>query len=335
MWCKRGVNRLAFSGLIAALVVGSAACAHAPAATTTATTSTSEPPSAPRRQKPDEIIAGFTKKHPLSAPDDPLRRPKSIVDCDAILHLDQIDLFQGAVDFLAKQQGADALTLRAQIEIAYSEAQLVVAEVIAESADGLESVIRTLRFRAESGKTSDEEKAKRAELESTFHDARDVAWALRELAADHARNGATVAQMIMASKEKSYRGYRVAADYHRLRGDWDDFAEDLNYLARENPTSNGLVFLRAIAAQAEGESDTAVKLYRDALVRDPKFVRAQAHIVLLQTSPERAHTELARLAELNPHHQLITYAGPFIEEAHKAWTAEHKNPSRWGQTTNL
>ena len=332
------MNRLAFSGLIASLVVGSGACAHAPPAATTAaasTTTTTEPPSSPHRQKPAEVIAAFTKKHPLSAPDDPLRHPKSLADVDTILHLDQIDLFQGAVDFAAKQPGPDALSLRAQIEIAHSEAQLVVAEVIAESADGLETVIRTLRFRAESGKTSDEEKAKRTVLEATFHEAREVAWALRELAADHARNGATVAQMIMASNEKSYRGYRVAADYHRLRGDWDDFAEDLGYLARENPTSNGLLFLKGVAAQAEGEADTAVKLYRDALARDPKFVRAQAHIVLLQTNPERAHSELAKLAELNPHHQLITYAGPFIEEAHKAWTSQHKNPSRWGQTTTL
>jgi len=329
------VNRLAFSGLLASLVIGDVACAHTPAATTTTANTTSEPPSAPHRRTPAEIIAVFAKKHPLSAPDEPLRHPKTLADVDAILHLDQIDLFQGAVDFASKQPGPDALALRAQIEIAHSEAQLVVAEVIAESADGLEVVTRTLRFRAESGKTSDEEKAKRAELEATFHEAREVAWALRELAAEHARNGATVAQMIMASKEKSYRGYRVAADYHRLRGDWDDFAEDINYLARENPTSNGLLFLKGIAAQAEGETDTAVKLFRNALQRDAKFVRAQAHIVLLQTNPEHAHTELAKLAELNPHHQLITYAGPFIEEAHKAWTSEHRNPSRWGQTTNL
>lgn len=323
------MNRLALSVLLATLV----GCAPSKPAETTATTTAA--PSEPRRRTPQQIIAEFSKKHPLSAPDDPLRHPKSIADCNEILHLDQLDLFQGAVDFLTKQPGADALALRAQLEIAHSEAQLVVAEVVSGSAETLETATRTLRFRAESGKTSEEEKTKRTAIEATFREARDVAWALRELAAEHARNGATVAQIIMAGDEKTYRGYRIAADYHRLRGDWDEFAEDVKVIARENPTSTGLLFLVAVAAQAEGDRESAQKLYRDALAKDPKFVRAQAHLVLLQTSPDRAHAELLKLSQLNPHHQLITVAGPFIEEADKTWRAEHTNPSRWGQTTNL
>lgn len=336
MCCNgRVLRRIVVPALLALLAGCRPATPAASAAPGKAAAAAAPRCAAPEGARPADVLAAFAKKHPLSAPDDPLRHPSTLADVDAILHLDQIDLFAPAIALARKQPGPDALVLRAQLEIAYSEAMLVVANVIEGSADGLEEVTRTLRFRAESGPTSAEEKAKREEVEATFREARSVSWALRELAADHARDGATDAQLILASKEKTYRGYRVAADYHRLRGDWDEFAADLEILARDNPTSTGLLFLRGIAAQAEGEPVTALELYRKALAKDPKFVRAQAHIVLMQTNPERAHAELARLAELNPRHQLITYAGPFIEAAHKAWSTEHRDPSRWGRTTDL
>lgn len=289
----------------------------------------------PKVRTSAEIVEAFASAHPLSAADEPLRHPASLEDVDTILHLDQIDLFAGAAAFASKQPGPEALALHAQIELSHGEAQLLVAEVLGQSATSLTPITRMLRFRQASGLTSNEERTKLGELELAEREAREVETALRELAADHARNGADLARKLMATSPNGYRGYRLAADYHRLRGDWPAFEADLLALAKANPTSNGLLFLGALGVAAEGKTADAIKLLQTAVARDGKFVRAQAHLVLLQTSPDHAHAELTKLRIMNPRHQLVAFAGPFIEAANKAWAAEHRGPPRWGGGTSL
>jgi hypothetical protein len=327
---RTGMLRRALALGLALAALSSVACSHSKPATVP----TAEPaPPGRGSSRADAILIAFERKHPLSPVDDPLRRPTKLEDIDVILHLDQMDLFEGAEAFAARQPGPEATAIAAQIEIAHSEAQLVVADVLHEGTTRLSSLTRTLRFRQESGETSTRERARLAELEEAQNEAHDVEGALREQAAEHARHGAEIAHRIMRSEKGNYRGYRITADYHRLRGDWAAFEDLVAELAKENPSSNGLVFLRGLEAQAEGDPAAAMKLFQTALERDKRFVRAQAHIVLLQTSPDRAHAELLRLAAMNPHHQLVAFAGPFIEAANDAWKAERRGSRPAGATT--
>ena len=289
------------------------------------------PTAAPARRNPKEVLADFAKTHQLSATDEPLRHPKTLDDVDAILHLDQIDLFDGASALAATLPGNDALALHAQIELSHSEAQLLVAEVLGETVTVLTPIVRTLRFRQASGLTSNEERAKLEELGGAQAEAREVASALREQAADHAREGADLTKRLMEKAPDGFRAYRLAADYHRLRGDWKSYADDLVNLEKLNPKSNGLLFLAALGLQEEGKTEDASKLLQTAIERDNRFVRAQAHLVLLQNTPDRAQAELAKLRAMNPRHQLVAFAGPFIEAANKAWNeGERKRPAPWG-----
>lgn len=292
--------------------------AQAPASATPSPASTST--SAAHRD-PEQVLRDFAKANPLSPADEPLRTPKSLAEVDAILHLDQLDLFGGAAAFAEKQTGTDALVLGAQVELSWSEAQLIVAEVLDGALENVSEATRTLRFRHLSGTTSDAEQAKLAELENAEKEARETSLALRQLAGEHARRGAELTRKLIAASPESFKGYRIAADYHRLRGDWGAFNEALAILEQKNPTSTGLLFLRALQVQAEGDPLAATQLLRKALQKDPKFVRAQAHLVLLQRSPEGAHQELEKLRALNPRHQIIAFTGPLIDAAYEEWRA--------------
>lgn len=292
-------------------------------------------PTTATHREPKAVLADFAQRHQLTPADEPLRHPKTIEDVDAILHLDQIDLFDGASELAAKLPGNDALALHAQIELSHSEAQLLVAEVLGETVTLLTPLVRTLRFRQASGLTTNEERAKLDELNGTLAEAREVASALREQAADHARDGADLTQKLMAKQPDGFRGYRLAADYHRLRGDWKSYAEDLVTLEKLNPKSNGLLFLAALGLQEEGKTGEASRLLQTAIERDNRFVRAQAHLVLLQTTPDAAQAEMEKLKAMNPRHQLVAFAGPFIAAANKAWTeGHHQRPAPWGSSAN-
>ena len=316
---------------IFALLTLSACAAPAPQSAKTSAPCPTTPVTAGARRAPKEVLADFGKTHQLSPAEEPLRHPKTLDDVDAILHLDQIDLFDGASALAATLPGNDALALHAQIELSHSEAQLLVAEVMTETVSLLAPVVRMLRFRQASGLTTNEERAKLDELSGVQSEAREVASALRDEAADHAREGADLTKRLMDKAPDGFRAYRLAADYHRLRGDWKAYADDVITLEKLNPKSNGLLFLAALGLQEEGKTADATKLLEAAIQHDNKFVRAQAHLVLLQTSPDRAQTELAKLRAMNPRHQLVAFAGPFIEAANKAWNeGQRKGPAPWG-----
>src|SRR5687767_3202753 len=50
------------------------------------------------------------------------------------LKSDRIDMFPSAVEFLEKQEGVEMLALKAQILLAWGEAEITVAEVLARTA---------------------------------------------------------------------------------------------------------------------------------------------------------------------------------------------------------
>src|SRR5438132_460887 len=80
------------------------------------------------------------------------------------------------------------------------------------------------------------------------------------------------AREVIARAPDNYQGYRVAADYYRMREHWADFDAALAKLTALNPSSNGLLFLRGVSAlYREGDVPKADQLFRQALEKDPKF----------------------------------------------------------------
>ncbi len=260
-----------------------------------------------------ELVASFEAKQvPAGKKPAP---PTSTDECLAVLKSDRIDLFPDAIAFLATQATPEAAALRAQVELAWGEAELTVAEVLASLADRLDERVRALMVRKVAG-------AERAALEADgakLRLYRETDEALRLLAAEHVAAGMAGAQKVIAERPDDYVGYRVAADGHRLRNEWREFSAMIVKVEESNPDSNGLVFLRGVAAQLrDGDAVEASKLYRQALERDPQFVRAQAQLVLVQTNIFEQKKELERLRAIAPDHQIVRWAGPGIDEEHQA-----------------
>jgi tetratricopeptide (TPR) repeat protein len=231
------------------------------------------------------------------------------------LKSDRIDMFPSAVEWLDKQEGVEMTALKAQTLLAWGEAEITVAEVLARTADRLDENVRSLQVRKLNEADTQKLEAERARVQLY----RDTDQALRLLAAEHVGAGIEAAKKVIAEKPDDYVGYRVAADAHRLRSEWKDFSAMVTKVEEKNPDSNGLVFLRGVAAQMrDGDATEAVKLYRQALEKDPNFVRAQAQLVLVQTNIFEQKKELDKLKAIAPDHQIVRWAGPGLEQAHKA-----------------
>ena len=250
------------------------------------------------------VVAEFESKHAKGDAGSPLRQPKSLDDALEILKLDELDLFPAGVSYALSQPGPEAKALAAQIELAWGEAELTLAEVFDQAAASLR------------GATS-------AELRARFDTNRVVADALTRLAAEHTADGARHAREIIASAPADYKGYRVAADYYRMRERWGEFDETVAKLTALNPASNGLVFLRGVSAlYRDGDAPRADRFFREALAKDPMFVRAQVQLMRAQPGSEARYAEYLKLKALNPHHQIVVWAGPTLEKAHQARLAQ-------------
>ena len=75
------------------------------------------------------IATEFESNHLGQDPNNPLREPKSLDDVLEILKSDELDLFPAGVSFASKQPGVQAKALAAQIELAWGEAELTLADL--------------------------------------------------------------------------------------------------------------------------------------------------------------------------------------------------------------
>lgn len=251
-----------------------------------------------------------------------LPAPTSMAEALAVLKSDRIDAFPDAVAWLSGQPGAEAQALKAQILLAWGEAELTVAEVLADTAVRLDDGVKSLQLR----KSTPEVKALIDGERARVQLYRDTDEALRMLAAEHVAAGVDEAAKYVKDKPDDYVGYRVAADAHRLRDEWQEFAANVAKVEERNPESNGLVFLRGVAAEFRDDDPTeAIKLFKQAVATDPQFIRAQAQLVLVTPSIFEQYKELQKLRELAPDHQLVRWAGPGIEDAHKHAITRQQN----------
>ncbi len=250
------------------------------------------------------------------APQKALAAPTDLKSALEILKTDRIDAFPSTVAYLRTQEGYDALALKAQIELAWGEAELTVAEVLAQTATQLEQNLRGWEVRKDPT-DADKKKIETEKERITLY--RETDEALRLLAAEHVGTGAEDADKVIGEKPGDYVGYRIAADAARLRNQWTEFTSNVAKVEAAKPDSNGLKFLRGVEAyMRDGDAREAATHFRAALAADPGFVRAQAQLVLVAPNVFEQHKELLKLKEMAPDHQIVRWAGPGIELAHTA-----------------
>src|SRR5262249_36835718 len=102
--------------------------------------------------------------------------------------------------------------------------------------------------------------------------------------------------------------------YYLMTGTWGRFDEVMGRLADTEPEDAELLYLRALEAfkRHEQREDTRAFLQR-ALSVNPRLVRAQAKLVLIQDDIGASHAELVQLRALAPEHPIVRITGPIID----------------------
>lgn len=258
------------------------------------------------------IVAELEAQWPLRE-DHPLREPMALEDAEKILKSDQVRLFPFAVRYLEQQEGRDPLAMRGQIELAWGEAYMLLMEMLAGLRKDFTAAAEDLGARTDLGP---EDEHHLAWLRDSLQGMETRIEAFKFVAVEHITTGSQVADEVLNQHPDNYLGYRLAADYYRTLRDWENFGEMVARIKQTNPKSNGLLFLLgAEALQAKQDRSAAESYYRKALANDPDFVRAQAHLLIIQSDLERTHAELLKLEALNPEHQFVALAGESIKRA--------------------
>ena len=123
------------------------------------------------------------------------------------------------------------------------------------------------------------------------------------------------ARTLAVSGPDHARTYRVAAFNYLLTGTWPRYDEAMaSFGVDVEQEDAGLLFLRALEAlRRRSARDEALTLLKQALGKNPRLVRAQAKLVLLQEDIAASYAELIRLEAMAPTHPIVRITGPLIK----------------------
>jgi tetratricopeptide (TPR) repeat protein len=268
------------------------------------------------------IVAEIESTWP-SREDSALMHPTSYADVEQILKLDQVNLYPGAVAFIATQTGPQARALHAQIEMAWAETYILMVQILDNLEKRYTPRLAELEKKMAAGPLRDDEQRERSTIVLVLPQLQRNREAFKKLAFEHIVTGQEKAEKVMADYPDNYLGYRVAADMYQMLRGWDQFGEMVQKIEQTNPKSNGLVFCRgAEAIERYSDAAKAADYFHQALKNDPQFVRAQAYLLMIQKEPPGMYAELMNLEKLNHNHQLIMWAGKSIQKAYELWEAQ-------------
>lgn len=251
----------------------------------------------------------------LAAEDEALRSPKSLDDVRAILRRDAVYLFAGGAAFARSTNTLDGRFLEATLELLLGESQLVASQVLSLQAAWVASDLRVARanLATEKGLPSTDRGRTLAQLIRVVEEGNKIADALGIVGPTHVARGAELARALRTEAPNDLRTMLLVAEYHRLRGEWPEFDATMRSAESAWKPTPVLCYLRGIE-QVERFRKTAegAAMLRDCLAKSPKFIRAQAALVLIARRPREALRELAKLKAMNQDHYLVALLEPTL-----------------------
>ena len=142
--------------------------------------------------------------------------------------------------------------------------------------------------------------------------------ALGVLSREHLSAGSDSAREAIRQFPNDERTLRVAAFYYLSTGTWGRYDEVMSSFRDIEADDPGLLFLRALEAlRRRSAPDDARALLKQALGKNPRLVRAQAKLVLLQEDIGATYAELMRLESMAPAHPIVRITGPLIKSEYQ------------------
>jgi len=251
---------------------------------------------------------------PVPAPDTPVTSMAQVLE---IIRGDRLPEFEQARRFASGRQGAEALTLRAYLDLSYAGALMTAAWILEEERRQDLTELRQLTQARplEANDAAKQDQARAAKLQAKTADLRKVVRALRVLSEEPLRSGSDLAEQAIRQDPKAQLAYYANANYFRLRGHWLEFDRMMRYGKDGEADPPIRTYLRAMEAfERYVDPARCEKLLKETLAQRPDFVRAQANLVLVDEGTEAKHEELQRLKAISPKHLVVRLAGPMIEQ---------------------
>lgn len=267
-----------------------------------------------RAKDPKALLQELVSGIHLSTEDEALRQPKSLDDVRTIVRRDTIYLFPNAAAFARAQNSLEGRFVEATIELLLGESQLVASQVLTMQAAWVSSDLRIARanLASESGQPTDRGRLL-AQLIVVVEEGNKIADALGAVAPSHLARGAELIRTLRTEAPNDQRTFLLVAEYHRLRGEWTEFEAAITAAEQKGTPSPALRYLRGMEQlERFRRPDRGADIMRESLERHPRFVRAQAALVLLAGNPRAALRELAKLKRMNPDHYLAMLLEPTL-----------------------
>ncbi|HET7540518.1 MAG TPA: hypothetical protein VFK05_11625 [Polyangiaceae bacterium] len=236
----------------------------------------------------------------------------SIDELLEVLTTDQMDRFGEGERLVAGKPGVDALTLHASLELAWSDDLKTLSLILAELGKRADAEVRRLSARREAGaKLSDAEQKDLEQNQKNLDFDSKAQAATEALAQEHLRAAGLVVAEARRQFPKDPLTYRVLAYHALLSGEWLAFDGAIEPLKDKEATDPGLVYLRALESlkRFAVRKDAAV-LLRKALQLNPKLLRAQAKLTLVEEGIDAKYAEFEKLKAQAANHPIVWLAGP-------------------------
>jgi hypothetical protein len=267
-----------------------------------------------------QVVREFQQAYglpPIPPPNTPVTSMAQVLE---IIRGDRLPEFEEARRFAAGRQGAEALTLRAYLDLSYAGALMTAAWILErQQRQGLTELRQLQQSRPFlDAAAAEKDKARAAKLQAKTADLRKVVRALRVLSEAPLRSGNDLAEQAIRQDPKAQLAYLANANYFRLRGQWLEFDRMMRYADEGGEDPPVRTFLRAMEAfERYVDPARCEKLLKETLAKRPDFVRAQANLVLVDEGSTAKYEELQRLKAMSPNHLVVRLAGPMIEEEYK------------------
>lgn len=264
-----------------------------------------------------KAVAELSSRISLGPEDEALRHPHSLEDVRSILRRDVVYLFEDAAAFARSTQTRDGRFAEAYLELLLGESQLVASQVLGMQAAWVSGDLRVARatLASERGEASTDRARLLTQLVRAVEEGNAIADALGAVGPGHVARGAEVIRALRAEAPEDTRTFLLLAEYHRLRGEWPAFDAAIASAESRAEPSNlpALRYLRAME-QLERHRKPALgaAILREALGASPRFVRAQAALVLMAKNPRAAMRELAKLKRMSEDHYLVMLLEPTL-----------------------
>ncbi len=268
-----------------------------------------------RAQDATKTLEGLAQHIQLPPEDEALRNATSIHDLRALLRRDTVYLFANAAASARALNTVEGRFLEAQLELLLGESQLVASQVLNTQAAWVGSDLRMARanIASESGQPTTDRGRMLQQLIRVVEEGNKIADALGVVAPSHIARGAEVIRQLRVEAPTDTRTALLVAEYHRLRGEWAEFDVAMAAAEGANHASPALPYLRAMEQlERFRRPDKGSAILRESLTTFPRFVRAQAALVLMATNPRDGLRELSKLKEMNQDHYLVMLLEPTL-----------------------